>query len=257
MTVLPPNSMLSAMSASDLSVLRPHIKTVAFRHRHVLYEPGDTVDRAYFPHTGMISVVPVMADGCGVETATIGNEGIFGAMTGFAPYTTTARVLVQTPLTVSQIAAGPFREIAGRSTAMRTLIAHYHEALLAQVQITAACNALHPIHERLARWLLQTSDRLDGLVLPLTQELLSGMLGVRRSSVSKAAGKLQQAGLIQYNRGSIRIVHRHALESATCECYEAIKQSALQHTQGSIGAGTLPGSQRLDLGNLFHPRAPG
>ncbi len=153
------------MSAADFSVLRPHIKTAVWKQRHVLYEPGDAVDRIYLPHTGMISVVPAMADGGGVETATIGNEGVFGATAGLAPYRTTARVVVQMPLIVSHIAAGPLREIAGRSVAMRSLIAHYQEALLAQVQITAACNALHPIHERLARWLLQTSDRLDDLVL--------------------------------------------------------------------------------------------
>jgi CRP-like cAMP-binding protein len=256
MAVLTPNSMLSAMSAADYAMLRPHIKTAGLKPGHVLYEPGDTVDRIYLPHTGMISVVPVMADGGGVEAATIGNEGIFGAMAGLAPYTTTARVVVQAPLVASHIAAGPFRERAGESAAMRSLIAHHQEALLAQVQIVAACNALHPIHERLARWLLQTSDRLDDLVMPLTQELLSGMLGVRRSSVSEAAGNLQQGGLIQYNRGSIRIVNRHALESAACACYGAIKQSAWQLTREDIGAAALPGSHPLDLGGFFHPREP-
>jgi CRP-like cAMP-binding protein len=222
-----PNRMLASMSAADLSELRPHIKCVALQQWDVLYEPGDVVDLVYFPHKGMISLLVVMADGSGVETATIGNESVFGVMAGLAPYATTARVVVQTPLIVSQVAAGPFSEIASGSPAMRSLIASHHEALLAQVQMTAACNALHSIHQRLARWLLQTSDRLADNLLPLTQEQLSEMLGVRRSSVSAAAGKLQRAGLIQYNRGSIRIVHRQALEAVACECYEAIKRRAL------------------------------
>src|ERR1700748_500078 len=106
-----------------------------------------------------------------------------------------ARVGVQTPLTVSQIPAGPFHDVAAGSANLRSLIAHHHEALLAQIQMTAACNALHPLHARLARWLLQTSDRLDDLEMPLTQELLSEMLGVRRTSVSETAGSLQNAGL--------------------------------------------------------------
>jgi CRP-like cAMP-binding protein len=178
----------------------------------------------------MISLLAVMADGGGVETATIGNDGVVGAMAGLAPYTTMARVVVQTPLVVSQIAAGPFREITSRSATMRALIVRYNEALISQIQITAACNALHPVDERLARCLLQTRDRVDDDEMPLTQELLSEMLGVRRTSVSEVAVKLQHDGLIHYSRGSIRIVNRKALESASCECYAAMKQRALQLT---------------------------
>jgi CRP-like cAMP-binding protein len=222
------NRMLAAMSTVDMAGLRPFLTTIVLEQRLVLYESGDTVDRIFFPHKGMISLLAVMSDGGGVETATVGNEGVVGAMAGLASYATTARVVVQTPLVVSQITAVAFREITNGSAALRELIAHYHESPLAQVQITAACNALHPIHRRLARWLLQTSDRLDDLEMPLTQELLSEMLGVRRSSVSEAAGELQEAALIQYNRGSIRIVNRKALEAASCECYEAIKRTTLQ-----------------------------
>jgi CRP-like cAMP-binding protein len=225
------NRMLAAIPAADLSQLQPVIKMTTLKQRQVLFEPGETVDSVCFPHKGMISLLAVMADGSGVETATVGHEGVVGAMAGIAPYTTMARVVVQTPLVVSQIPAERFREVASGSAALRLLIAQYNEALLAQVQTTAACNALHPLHQRLARWLLQTSDRLDDLKMPLTQELLSEMLGVRRTSVSDAAGGLQHAGLIWYNRGSIQIVDRTALERASCECYVAIKQRTAQLTK--------------------------
>jgi CRP-like cAMP-binding protein len=230
LTDLPENRMLAAMTAAQRSELQPFVAPAILKQGHVLFESGDVVDRVYFPHKGMISLLAVMADGGGVETATVGSEGVVGAMAGLAAHITVARVVVQTPLIVSQIAAGPFREAAGKSAALRALIVTFNEALLAQIQTTAACNALHPIHERLARWLLQTSDRLQDEEMPLTQELLAEMLGVRRTSVSDVAVKLQQAGLIRYQRGSIQIIDRKGLEAASCECYAAIKNSTLRIT---------------------------
>jgi CRP-like cAMP-binding protein len=144
-------------------------------------------------------------------------------MAGLGLHTTLTRAVVQTPLVASQIAAAQFRKAVELSSELRDVIVRYNDALLGQVQITAACNALHPIQARLARWILQTKDRVDGEIIPLTQQLLSEMLGVRRSSVSEVATQLQAAGFIHYTRGSIEITNREGLENAACECYQTIR----------------------------------
>src|SRR5271165_2930092 len=147
-------------------------------------------------------------------------------MIGLGPHTPLTRSVVQVPLVASRIGAAPFRRAVQASTMLRDVIVRYNDLLLGQVQVTAACNALHPIQKRLARWILQTRDRIDTDTVPLTQELLSEMLGVRRSSVSEIANRLQATGLIRYSRGSIQIVNRPALEAAACECYAVIRDQA-------------------------------
>jgi CRP-like cAMP-binding protein len=171
----------------------------------------------------MVSLVAIMRDGAAIETATIGREGVIGGMAGLGLHFTQTRAVAQTPLVASRVAAAPFRRAVETSVGLRDMIIRYNEALLAQVQITAACNALHSLEARLSRWLLQARDRIDHEAIPLTQELLSEMLGVRRTSVSEVASKLQASNLITYNRGVITIIDRPALERASCECYEAIK----------------------------------
>lgn len=218
-----PNRLLALLPLADGSSLAPFLKTVSFEQGVVLNEPGDEMDTVLFPHTGMVSLLAIMNDGKAVETATVGREGVVGAMAGLGLHTTLTRAVVQAPLVASQIAATPFRKAVQDSTALRDVIVRYNDALLGQVQMTAACNALHPIQARLARWILQTKDRVEGETIPLTQELLSEMLGVRRSSVSEVAVQLQTAGLIRYTRGAIEIVDRKGLERAACECYETIK----------------------------------
>jgi CRP-like cAMP-binding protein len=221
---LPVNRLLALLSHADASRLTPSLSVVSYEQGRVLAEPGDETEQIYFPHTGMISLLAVMQDGKAVETATVGSEGVVGAMAGLGLHIALTRAVVQTPLIVSYIAAVQFRKLVQASDALRNLVMRANEMLLGQVQMTAACNALHPIQARLARWILQTRDRLDDNIIPLTQELLSEMLGVRRSSVSEVAGALQTAGFIRYSRGSIEIVNRKALEGAACECYETIKR---------------------------------
>jgi CRP-like cAMP-binding protein len=192
----------------------------------VLSEPGEEPERVYFPHIGMISLLAIMADGKAVETATVGREGVVGAMAGLGLHIPLTRAVVQVPLVASRIAAVPFRRVVQASDTLRDMIVRYNDVLLGQVQITAACNALHPIQKRLARWILQTRDRIDTDSVPLTQELLSEMLGVRRSSISEIANRLQATGLIRYSRGMIEIVNRPELEAAACECYGHIRDQA-------------------------------
>jgi CRP-like cAMP-binding protein len=221
---VPVNRLLAILSHADASRLFPFLSVDSFEQGRVLAEPGDETEQVYFPHTGMISLLAVMQDGKAVETATIGSEGVVGAMAGLGLHVALTRAVVQTPLIASHIAAAQFRKLVQASDPLRNLVMRANEMLLGQVQMTAACNALHPIQARLARWILQTRDRVDDNLIPLTQELLSEMLGVRRSSVSEVASALQAAGCIRYSRGTIEIVDRKALEGAACECYETIKR---------------------------------
>lgn len=221
------NRLLAMLPHVELERLVPAMNIVSLDQGLVLNEPGEEPDRIYFPHTGMISLLAIMSDGKGVETATIGNEGVVGAMAGLGLHVPLTRAIVQVPLVASRIAAAPFRRAVQASAQLRDMIVRYNDVLLGQVQITAACNALHPIQKRLARWILQTRDRIDTDTVPLTQELLSEMLGVRRSSISEIAHRLQATGVIRYTRGSIQIKNRTALEAAACECYGMVNaQSA-------------------------------
>ena len=217
------NRLLAALSLAESARLTPFLKIISLEQGVVLNEPGDEMESIIFPHSGMVSLLAIMKDGSAVETATIGREGVVGAMAGLGLHTTLTRAVVQTPLVASQIAAAQFRKAVELSSELRDVIVRYNDALLGQVQITAACNALHPIQARLARWILQTKDRVDGEIIPLTQQLLSEMLGVRRSSVSEVATQLQAAGFIHYTRGSIEITNREGLENAACECYQTIR----------------------------------
>lgn len=220
------NVLLDSLPRSTSMRIEADMQLVSFSGGEVLWEPGDEVEYAYFPHTGMISLLAVMSDGSAIETATIGREGAIGLMTGLGVHITSTRATVQTPLAASRIGASQFRKLVRDSDDLRSLIVRSNEVLLAQVQMTAACNAVHSLEQRLSRWILQTRDRTDGDVLPLTHELLSQMLGVRRSSVSEIASKLQADGLISYRRGKVFIDDRAGLERNACECYEAIKTGA-------------------------------
>jgi CRP-like cAMP-binding protein len=217
------NRLLALLPQVDIERLAAVSTVVSLEQGHVLNEPGEEPERIYFPHTGMISLLAIMSDGKGVETATVGREGVVGAMAGLGLHVSLTRAVVQVRLVTTRISAAPFRRVVQASAALRDIIVRYNDVLLGQVQITAACNALHPIQKRLARWILQTRDRIDTDMVPLTQELLSEMLGVRRSSISEIANRLQSTGLIRYSRGSIEIMDRAALESAACECYGLIR----------------------------------
>jgi CRP-like cAMP-binding protein len=171
----------------------------------------------------MISLLAVMSDGQGIETATVGSEGVVGAMYGFGIRRGFTRAVVQAPLVASRISTAHFHIAVQKSETIRNLMASYIEVLMAQIQQTAACNALHTMESRLARWLLQTRDRIDSDVLPLTQEFLSQMLGVRRTTVTLVARQLEQAGLVQNRRGRIVVIDRKGLEDVACECYAIIR----------------------------------
>lgn len=218
------NRLLAVLPRSDLLDISSVMTTVSLEQGVIIQHPGDEVEQVWFPHEGMVSLLAVMVDGRAVETATVGLEGVVGGMAGLGLHRSLTRAVVQLPLVASRISAAAFRKVVQSHDHVRDLMVRANDALLGQVQITAACNALHPIDARLARWILQSSDRMRGDEIPLTQELLSQMLGVTRSSVSEVAGKLQATGLIRYVRGNIQITNRPALERTTCECYQTVRK---------------------------------
>jgi len=185
---------------------------------HVIWEHGALIERVVFPLSGMVSLVVATEDGRGVEAATVGREGAIGATPGLKPIHAFARAVVQIPGVIAQVEIGRLREVAQRDEVVRDTLDRWREALLRQVMQGAACNALHETPERAARWIAMTRDRSDEDELPLTQEFLAEMLGVNRPTVSLAAQDLAARGLIEYRRGTIRVLDRAGLEAASCPC---------------------------------------
>jgi CRP-like cAMP-binding protein len=220
------NRFLATLPPHDFSLLAPHLRMIPLERSVMLHDVGEEIEHVYFPHSGTVSLVAVMQSGATVETATIGHAGVIGASAGLGARSTIAQARVQLPGTAARISASQFQAAAAQSQALRDLIVRYNDVLLAQVQQSVACNALHGLEARLCRWLLQTHDCIDGNVIPLTQEFLGQMLSVRRTTVTIAARLLQSAGLIRYRRGHIQLLDRAALEEISCECYAVIRQSA-------------------------------
>ncbi len=222
------NKLLAALPRHQFDLLVPNLTAISLQQGMVLAEPGDEFDHVYFPQSGMLSLLAVLRDGKAIETATVGREGVVGAMAGLGLYKSLVRAVVQLPMTVSRIPATQFRKAAAQSEAVRNMCIQYNEVLLAQARVTAACNALHVVEARFCRWLLQTADRAESDTVALTHEFLAEMLGVRRTSVTEVASRIQATGAINYTRGLITILKRSALEKMSCECYQTlVDQSAI------------------------------
>jgi CRP-like cAMP-binding protein len=206
-----------------MGLLAAHMTTEQLAQGVVLLEDGEEFEQVYFPLSGMLSLLVVMSDGKAIEVATVGREGVVGAMAGLGLYRSAVRVVVQLPMAVAKIAAPRFRKAVENSKAIREVCLRYNEVLLLQARVTAACNILHPVESRFCRWLLQSADRAESETVSLTQEFLSEMLGVRRTSVSDVARHIQKTGAITYTRGVIKIVDRGALQRLSCECYRRLR----------------------------------
>jgi CRP-like cAMP-binding protein len=221
--VRPSNGFLSALSAEDYDAIRAHLRIVELAHEAVLVETGEMLQRAYFPHRGVISLVVKLAKGEHVQVAMIGRDSVLGALSavGGAEALNTAVVLL--PGTASVLDIDRLRAVAERSSGLRTLLVRHGLAVYAQVQQTAGCNAAHPVESRLSRCLLQTHDLSGEYRLLLTQEAMAQMIGARRNSVSLVANTLQQANFIHYSRGHIQLNNLDGLRQTACECYAAVK----------------------------------
>jgi CRP-like cAMP-binding protein len=218
------NKLLARLPRADFDLLVPYLVCGPFAQGTVLAEAGDEVEQIYFPLSGMISLVVVMKDGKAIETATIGRDGVFGASSGFDLHKSRVRAIVQVQMKAARMSASQFRKAVAASKTLQKLCIDDGEALLAQARVTAACNALHKVEARFCRWLLQTSETTESETITLTQEFLSEMLGVRRTSVTEVASKLQADGVISYSRGHIKIIDRPALEQMSCECFQTLRE---------------------------------
>lgn len=219
------NSILQAIPDEEFALLRPHLQTVCLKHEEVLFEPNETIENCYFPNSGMVSMVVITSDGASVEVGVIGREGFVGLPIAFGLEKSPQRAIVQ---------VGPAEAVLIKSEALRDLVSSTPD-LKAQldrfaviqgliVGQLAACNRIHELEQRLARWLTMSHDRVSGDTMNLTQEFLAEMLGTARPSVTLAAGALQRNGSIEYVRGAIKVTNRQALEDSSCQCYGVIRQ---------------------------------
>jgi CRP-like cAMP-binding protein len=225
MALTPRNRLLAALPPDALATLWPQLKPVELALRQVLQEPERPIKTIYFPESGWVSILAQLEDGDAAEVGFIGREGFIGLTVLLGGDSNDFEAVVQAPGTALQMDVAAFREAVELIPALRTLLLRYALFHHGQVARTAACNGRHHVDQRLARWLLMAHDRADGDEFPMTHDFLSTMLGVRRAGVTVAAGQLQKAGFIRYERGRIEITDRPGLESVTCECYGTVRRA--------------------------------
>jgi CRP-like cAMP-binding protein len=213
------NRLLAGLPPEDLAQLIQHLEPVTLPKKQVLYEVGAPLEHIYFIEEGLASVLTMMEDGASSEVGMVGLEGLIGVSALLGGKLSAQHVVMQLPGKGHHIAANRCKSVFDQSPGVRSVLLRFIEDLLNLSSQTAGCNRLHSVEQRSARWLLMASDRVSSNVLPLTQEFLAAMLGVRRSGVSEAASELQRAGLIRYRRGEITIIDRAGLEKTACECY--------------------------------------
>ena len=217
------NHLLDALPALEFERLLTQMELVPMPLGNVLYESGGKLDYVYFPTTCIISLLYVMENGASAEIAVVGNEGIVGVALFMGGQTMPNRAIVQSAGFAYQLRGPLMQQEFDRYGALMRLLLRYTQALITQMAQTAVCNRHHSVDQQLCRWLLLSLDRLASDDLVMTQELIANMLGVRREGVTEAAGKLQQAGLIEYRRGHITVRNRPGLEKRVCECYHVVK----------------------------------
>lgn len=218
------NHLLAALPTIELNELLAHMELVPLKLGTMLYEPNEQMRYAYFPTSAIISLHYVTESGASVETAGVGNEGMVGVSLFMGGNTTPSSAMVQTAGQAYRLERHQLQTEFKRAGLFQRMLLRYSQALLTQISQTSACNRHHSIEQQLSRWLLTTLDRIPSGELIMTQELVANMLGVRRESVTTAAGNLQQAGCINYRRGHISILDRKVLEGRVCECYLVVRK---------------------------------
>ena len=238
------NYLLAALPAAEFERLAPHLELVPLPLGEILYEPGGQLQHAYFPTTAIVSLHYVMESGASAESAGVGNEGVVGMALFMGGGSTPSSAVVQTAGHAYRLAGGLLKQEFDRAGLVQRLLLRYTQALITQVTQTAACYRHHSVEQQLCRWLLLTLDRVPSHELVMTQELVAGMLGVRREGITEAAGKLQRAGFIRNRRGHIAVLERAGLETRACECYAVVKKelnrllSDVRYRQGLGKPGT-------------------
>ncbi len=240
-----PNRLLRSLESPVYDQMAPHLELVRFPLGRIVYEPGQALDDVYFPNHGVLSMLTVLENGDLVEIATVGNEGMADLSVFLGLKISSSRLLCQVPGDTLRMKTAIFLDLVERHPGLRMALGSYMVSMFILVSQSAACNRLHPVEERCARWILMTHDRVDSDSFPLTQDFLASMLGVRRPSVSVAAGMLQKAGLVRYNRGRMTVLDRDGLEAAACECYAIVRH---QFDSMPGGEAERPGYRRLSSG---------
>ena len=225
---MPANRFLESLSQSDAALVQPLLRRRALGRNELVARDGAPVEKVYLPVNAILSVVAVMRDGRQVETRTIGFEGGYGLLHAIGSSLSYERVITQVAGEAWEISLPALARAAQESPSLVYQIVSFAQASLIQSAQTTACNALHDAEQRLCRWLLLTRDRLGSEVLPLTQEHLSIMLGVQRTTVTAIASSLQARGCVSYTRGKIRITDLEAITRIACECYDAIEHGVEQ-----------------------------
>jgi len=228
------NELLTALPAGDMQRLRAELEPVVLKLGEVIFESGDELDFVYFPTSGIISLLQIMANGSTGEIAVVGNEGVVGIALFMGGESSPSRAVVQSAASALRLPAKALTKEFKRGGELQRLLLRYTQALIAQMSQTVVCNRHHSIQQQLSRWLLMSLDRLESNDVLMTQELIANMLGVRREGVTDAAGALQGKKLIRYARGRIEVLDRLGLERVACECYRVVK---------------------AETDRLFHPRA--
>jgi CRP-like cAMP-binding protein len=217
------NGLLASLPAAVFSELAPHLQTIDLVHERVLARAGDTITHVYFPLSGVISLVVGLAGGEMIEVAMVGRTSVMGAFEALEDRVALSSAIVQSPGTASLLEVERFRRLAERHPGFGELVKRHEQFLFIQAQQSAACNASHGVEARLARFLLQIRDLSGRDTLQLTQEFLAQMIGARRNSVSLVAHTLQQAGVIRYSRGHLKVCDLARLRNAACECYATVR----------------------------------
>jgi len=217
------NHLLSALPAEEYKRLLPSLLPVTFRLGEVLYESSGLLNHVYFPTTSVVSLLYAMEEGTTAEMGLTGNDGVVGVALFLGGDTTPNRAVVQIAGGAIRMEAATLRQEFARGGSFQHLLLNYTQALITQISQTAVCNRLHSVEQRLCRWLLLSHDRVKSDELAMSQEFISNMLGGRRESVTVAARRLQDAGLIRYVRGHITVLDRKGLEATVCECYQVVK----------------------------------
>lgn len=218
------NHLLEALSPEVQARLFPHLELVRLPLRQVLYESGDPMGHVYFPADAIISMQYVMEDGACAAISVVGNEGLMGVSLFMGGESTPSRSIVQSSGVAYRLPGQRLKDEFKRHGELLQLMLRYTQALLTQMAQTAVCNRYHSPDQQLCRWLLLSLDRLPSNRLTMTQEFIANMLGVRRETVTQAAGRLQKLGVIVYSRGLITVVNRPQLETLSCECYAVVKE---------------------------------
>jgi CRP-like cAMP-binding protein len=223
------NFLLATLPQPDFDLLAPHLRKVPLARDAVLVHSGHSFQHIYFPCSGLIAFIMEMRNGQGVATYVVGNDGAAGALIALGPVPSPVTAVVRMPGIAWQISPEQFQLVLRRSAAIAGMVEVFTAALVTQLQHMAACNALHPVDGRIGRWLLQLHDHADHDLLPVTQDALAELLGVRRPTVTQVVNKLKRSGAIRRNRRGLIEIDRSRLESVACPCYEAIC-GRLHHT---------------------------